>query len=80
MIKAIAHDGRGRSILVIGLEFGNLDRFRAEPGDTYIRIDGKEVGIGLDVMIFSGETKADLVKTIQNGIGPNTKIMGDPNP
>lgn len=74
MIKAIAIEPGGKRILVIGLSFGNLDKFRAEPGDTYIRLDGGELGLPLDVMIISGETEAHLVKSIEGGIGPHTKV------
>jgi hypothetical protein len=69
MLKAIAH-ANGRKILVIGLSFGNLDKFRAEAGDTYIAIDGREMGMDLDVMIISGETEADIAETMKGGIGP----------
>jgi len=72
MIKAIAHGTDGRDILVIGLSFGNLSKFRAEPGDTYIRIDGAEMGLPMDVMIISGETEADMAETLKGGIGADT--------
>lgn len=78
MIKAIAHDGTGKKILVIGLSFGNLDRFRAEPGDTFIRIRGDDVGLPVDVMIFSGETEAHCTEVLAGGIGPDTKVHVSP--
>ena len=74
MIKATAKAPDGRSILVIGLSFANLDKFRAEPGDTFIRIDGREMGLPIDVMIYSGETEAHLAKYIEGGLGPDTKV------
>lgn len=74
MIKATATGQDGKKILVIGLSFGNLDKFRAEPGDTYIRIKGEEVGLPVDIMLISGETEAHLAATLADGIGPDTKI------
>jgi hypothetical protein len=74
MIKAIATDGTGRKILMIGLSFGNLDKLRADPGDSFIRIRGQEVGLPVDVMIFSGETEAQLADLMAEGIGPDTKV------
>jgi hypothetical protein len=74
MIKAIADAPGGRKLLVIGLSYGNLDKFRAEPGDTFIRIDGAEMGLPVDVMIFSGETEADCAELLAGGIGPATKV------
>ena len=78
MIKATATDGTGRKILMIGLSFGNLDKFRAEPGDTFIRIRGQEVGLPVDVVIFSGETEAQLADLMAQGFGPNTKVHVSP--
>ncbi len=77
MIKAIAKGPDGRDLLVLGLSFGNLDRFRSQPGDTYIRIDGRELGLDCDVMIFSGETENDLGRMISEFIGPGTKVSID---
>jgi hypothetical protein len=77
MLKAIATIN-GRELLILGLSFGNLNKFLAEPGDTFIRIDGKEMGISMDVMIFSGKTEADLAELMKESIGPNTKIHIDP--
>jgi hypothetical protein len=78
MIKATVETPDGRKLLIVGLSFANLDRFRAEPRDTMIKIDGKELGLGVDVMIFSGETEAHLADCIQDGVGPNTKIHVSP--
>jgi hypothetical protein len=74
MIKASARGADGRTILVVGLSFGNLDKFRAAPGDTFIKIDGREMGLSSDVMIFSGETEAHCAETIAAFIGPETKV------
>lgn len=78
MIKAIATSPDGRTIVMLGLTFGNLDTFRREPGDTYIKIDGKEMGLPVDIMIFSGETEAHCAKSLSGGIGPDTKVHIDP--
>jgi hypothetical protein len=77
MIKASAMLG-DRKLLLIGLSFGNLDRFRAEPGDTFMMINGKELDVPFDVLIFSGETEAHLHEIVESGIGPDTKFHIDP--
>jgi hypothetical protein len=74
MIKARATIN-GRKTLILGLSFGNLDRFRAEPGDTYIKIDGREVDMPCDVLIISGETEAAITHTLSRGIGPHTEVI-----
>jgi hypothetical protein len=71
MIKATATQG-DRQVLMLGLSFRNLDKFRAEPGDTFIRIDGKEMGLPIDVLIFSGKTEGDMQAMMAKGIGPDT--------
>lgn len=73
MIKAKGRI-KGRETLVIGLSFGNLDRFRAQPLDTFITIDGREVGLPIDVVIFSGETEAHMADMMAHGFGPETIV------
>lgn len=75
MMKAMATAKDGTQLLVLGLSFANLDKFRAEPGDTYIKIKGKDVGLPVDVMIISGRTEADLASMVS--IGPDTKVFID---
>jgi hypothetical protein len=77
MIKATAVLN-GRETLVIGLSFGNLDRFRAEPGDTFIKIDGAQMSLPMDVILYSGETEAHCAKLLEHAIGPNTIVHTDP--
>jgi hypothetical protein len=77
MIKAIGTGPDGRMLLTIGLSFGNLDRFRAQPGDTFIKIDGKEMDMPIDVMIFSGRTEAHLMEMMARTIGPKTVVHID---
>jgi hypothetical protein len=77
MIKATA-TMNGRKTLVIGLSFGNLDKFRAEPGDTFIKIDGRPMELPIDVLIFSGSTEAHMTEMMRHSIGPDTKVHIDP--
>lgn len=74
MIKATGKGPSGRETLFVGLSFGNLDKFRAAPLDSYINIDGKEVGLPFDVMIFSGRTEAEMADMMAAGFGPDTKV------
>ena len=78
MIKATAKQANGKDLLIIGLSFGNLDKFRAEPGDTFIKILGENMGISMDVLIFSGQTEAHMQGLMSKMIGPNTIIHIDP--
>jgi hypothetical protein len=78
MMKAVATGPDGRTIMMIGLSFGNLDRFRKAPGDSFIRVNGKEMGLPLDVLIFSGETEAACAETMREAIGPETRVHIDP--
>jgi len=79
MMKALAKDGNGKDILIIGLSLANLNKFRKELGSTFIRIDGAETNLPLDVVIFSGATEAHMAEMLYKGglIGPNTKINID---
>lgn len=75
MIKALTTGPDGKTLLVIGLSFGNLDRFRAQPGDTFIKIEGAELGLPMDVLIFSGETETKMTEYLP--IGPQTNVKID---
>ena len=77
MIKATATLG-DRKLLMIGLSFSNLDKFRREPRDTFINIDGKEMGLPIDVLLFSGETEAHMTAMMMDYISKETKIHVDP--
>lgn len=68
----------GRTLLTIGLSFGNLDKFRAEAGDTFIKIDGKEMGLPIDILIFSGETEAHMEGMFGGSITGKTVVHIDP--
>lgn len=75
MIKAMVTDENGKQrTLVLGLSFANLNRFIEQPGDTFIRISGMEVGLPCDLMIISGKTEADMVELLKDGITLDTKV------
>jgi hypothetical protein len=74
MIKATGKGRTGKDTLFVGLSFGNLDKFRAGPLDSFIMIEGSEVGLPFDVMIFSGETEAQMADLMAQGFGPDTKV------
>jgi hypothetical protein len=78
MIKALLTGANGRKILMLGLSFRNLDKFRAEPGDTFIKIKGEEMNLPIDILLCSGETEAHLTKMVQDRIGPDTIVHVDP--
>lgn len=73
MIKATGKTN-GKDTFYIGLSFGNLDKFRDQPLDTYILIDGKEHGLSHDIMIFSGKTEAEMAELISKGLTPGAKV------
>lgn len=78
MMKATLTGPDGRTILMIGLSFKNLDKFRAEPLDTFIKINGKEMNIPIDIIICSGETESHLTDMMRDRIGPDTIVHVDP--
>lgn len=78
MIKAAAKGANGRDVLIIGLSYANLDKFRAEPRDTFIKIPAKETGLSVDVVIFSGETEAHCADMLAGLITPETKVNISP--
>jgi hypothetical protein len=78
MIKATATQPDGRTLLLIGLSFVNLDKFRTEAGDMYIKINGMDMDMPIDVLIFSGETEFAMESQIEGLCGPYTEVHIDP--
>lgn len=78
MIKATMTDENGRTVLMVGLSFGNLAKFKAAPMDSFIKIDGAAMGLPIDVMLFSGRTETEMGRFFANKIGPETTVHIDP--
>jgi hypothetical protein len=76
MIKATGNFD-GRPVIMLGLSRANLNKFMAEMGDTYILIKREQIGIERDILIFSGETEAEMAEMMKGGIGPDTLIHED---
>jgi len=78
MMKAMMKTPPGaQKILMLGLSFGNLRKFMDMPGDTFIKIDGKEMGLPVDIVLFSGETEAHMMRQMQDSITPDTVMHID---
>ena len=67
----------GREVVILALSHANLDRLRADGLKGSIRIDGKEVGLPLDIHITAGETEAEIFKAFADSIGPETVLHID---
>lgn len=78
MIKATSTQPDGRTLLMLGLSFKNLDKFRAEPGDTFIKIDGKTMDLPIDILIFSGETEIHMERMVAPAVSEKTIVHIDP--
>lgn len=68
MIKALVKGSGKRGVIMLGLSYGNLDKLRAEPLDTFIKIEGAQFGMPHDIIIFSGKTEADMEKMLTTDI------------
>jgi hypothetical protein len=77
VIKALGQDQHGRKLLLLGLSFANLDRFKQQPLDTFIRINGREMGLDFDVMLISGATEADMATVVSYALTPDAKVHVD---
>ena len=78
MMKAMMNTPPGaQKILMLGLSFGNLRKFMDMPGNTFIKIDGKEMGLPVDIVLFSGETEAHMMHAMKDNIKPDTIVHID---
>lgn len=76
MIKATGMFN-GRRCVVLGLSFGNLKRFRDEPMDTFIKIDGEQIGLDQDIIIFSGRTENEMADFLMKAMTGEVTIHDD---
>jgi hypothetical protein len=68
MINAVVTAPDGRSVLLIGLSFRNLDNLRASPMDDHIKIDGAKLGLSHDIIIVAGETEDAIMRVLTLGL------------
>jgi hypothetical protein len=74
MIKATATVPGKPPLVILGLSFGNLRKFLAEPRDTYIHVKGSDMGITCDILLCSGETEEKLAEMMMKYVGPETVV------
>src|SRR5215471_1550737 len=66
MLKMLAGEPP-KQFLVLGLSFGNIDKFKAQPADTYIRVNGSEFNLPTDVILYSGDKNRAFGKDKTSG-------------
>lgn len=76
MMKIKARVG-DRALIVLGLSHANLDRLRADGLNGCIKVDGKQLGIDVDIWITAASTEAEMVETFGGVIGPETTVRID---
>ena len=76
MIKATAYTKDGRTRLVLGLSWRNLEELRRE---RPIIFDAKPYGFDGEIMIFAGETEQTMADLLL-GASPEVKPQVDPDP
>ena len=74
MIIASATGVDGRKYLVIGLSNANLDRLRADGMNGFIKIDGKEMNLPIDMLISAGSDETSMTRAFAALIGPETRV------
>ena len=61
MLRASAHDGKGRRTLIFGLEPENIIRLKK---GRPIHLNAKELGVDCDVVIFAGDTPEEMARQL----------------
>ena len=78
MLKSLMRDKRTkRRSCWIGLSFRELLLLRGAPGESVLQIDGKELGLPFDIVLYSGEDEQAMIGMMQNGITEKTDIQTD---
>ena len=73
-IKATIGD---RELLILGLSHANLDRLRRDGLTGKIVIDGRELGLNVDIWITAAENEQVMMRSFQEGITAGTKVHID---
>lgn len=73
MLKAKG-DRDGRPTLILGLSFANLREFFRHPMQTYIQVRAEEMGLQHDILIFSGETEAQMGELVAGSLTPDAVV------
>ena len=71
MIRARATGAKGRPVIILGLSAQNLKRLRK---GMPIHVHCDELGFAGELVIFAGETEAELAKMFKPFIGPETVV------
>jgi hypothetical protein len=75
VLRATA-DGKDGPIVMLGLSAENIKRLKA---DQPISVPaGGDLGLNKRVVIFYGESEAQMLNQMRPAIGPNTKAHVDP--
>ncbi len=77
MMKAKLQAG-DKTIVLIGLSHANLASLRKAGLEGHILIEGKTLGIGLDIMITAAETEWEMLAAVAEYIDADTKATIDP--
>lgn len=67
----------GRDLLLLGLSHANLDRLREQGLSGKIVVDGKELGLAVDIWITAAEDENVMLRSFQAGITKGTKLHID---
>ncbi len=70
--------GTKKKIFMIGLCMEELAILRNKPLRAITKIDGKNLGVAVDIMIFSGATEMEMAEHFADVVGPNTKYTVSP--
>jgi len=76
MMKVKAIIGQ-KSVIIFGLSWANLDQLRKDGLDGAIKIDGKQLGLSVDIWITAAPTERQMMDLFSAGIGPDTNLHID---
>jgi hypothetical protein len=79
VLKALTQNNTtGRPCVWVGLSVCELTLLRGALLQSHLTLNGKDLGIDFDIIIFSGENEAEMTAAMEKGIGEDTKVELDP--
>lgn len=65
----------GRKVVIIGISTNEIEQLKA--AGAHFMVSGVEFRAPVDVVLFHGDTEAEMLETIQDIISPDTIISVD---
>jgi len=66
----------GQDVIILGLTSAEINNITKQ--GMYLHVDGASIGASVNVVLFCGETEAEMLEMVSDLMDENTNIVVDP--